>query len=55
MKICRGSGVLEWVNSTWKIKQYVLSIAIPNKFTNEVVKIKASYEDALMVTLKNKP
>lgn len=55
MKICRGSGVLEWVNSTWKIKQYVLSIAIPNKFTNEVVKIKASYEDALMVTIKNKP
>ena len=52
MKICRGSGVLVLENGQWKIKHYVLSMTIPNENTNEVVKIKAPIEDALMNTLK---
>lgn len=52
MKICRGSGILIKVKNTWKIKHYVLSMTIPNDNTNEVVKIKAPIEDALIDRLK---
>lgn len=48
MKICRGSGVLEKVNGQWKIKQYVLSMTIPNDDTNAVIKIITPAEDALI-------
>jgi len=53
MKICRGSGILEQVNGQWKIKHYVLSMTIPNENVDEVVKIKASIEDAFMNNFKN--
>ena len=52
MKICRGSGVLMQENGQWKIKHYVLSMTIPNDTTDEVVKIKAPIEDALLSTYK---
>jgi len=52
MKICRGSGVLVKEGKDWKIKQYVLSMTIPNDNVNEVIKIKAPIEDALMDKLK---
>jgi hypothetical protein len=52
MKICRGSGVLVQENGQWKIKHYVLSITIPNDTTDEVVKIKAPIEDALLSIYK---
>lgn len=52
MKICRGSGVLVLENGDWKIKHYVLSMTIPNENTNEVVKIKAPIEDALITKTK---
>lgn len=48
MKICRGSGVLVKENKAWKIKHYVLSMTIPNDTTDEVIKIKAPIEDALI-------
>lgn len=48
MKLCRGSGVLVKIGNEWKIKHYVLSMTIPNDNTNEVVKIKAPIEDALL-------
>jgi len=48
MKICRGSGVLEKIGKEWKIKHYVLSMTIPNDNTNEVIKIIAPIEDALL-------
>lgn len=35
----RGSGVLEKVDKSWKIKHYVLSVPIPNDDMNEVIKI----------------
>ena len=54
MKICRGSGVLVVnENGNWKIKQYVLSMTIPNDHTDEVVKIKSLIEDKEIEKLKN--
>lgn len=52
MKICRGSGVLVFVNNQWKIKHYVLSMSIPNDNTDEVIIIKTPIEDALISVLK---
>jgi hypothetical protein len=53
MKICRGSGVLVVdKKGNWKIKQYVLSMTIPNDNTNEVVKIKSVIEDKEIEKLK---
>lgn len=52
MKGCRGSGVLEWNGKEWKIKHYVLSMTIPNDVTNQVIPLKAKYEDALIENLK---
>jgi len=52
MKICRGSGVLIKIGKDWKIKHYVLSMTVPNDNTNEVIKIKAPIEDALIDKLK---
>ena len=54
MKICRGSGVLEKIGGKWKIRQYVLSITVPNDVIDEVVKIKTPIEDALISELKKK-
>ena len=52
MKICRGSGVVEKINGQWKVKQYVLSMTIPNDVVNKVVEVKAPIEDALIQKLK---
>lgn len=40
MGTCRGSGVLEKKDKTWKIKHYVLSIEIPNNDVKAVIKAK---------------
>lgn len=52
MKICRGSGVLEKIGGKWKIRQYVLSVTVPNEVVDEVTKIKTPLEDALIQKLK---
>ncbi len=52
MKICRGSGVLEKVKNTWKIKHYVLSMTVPNDNSDEVVKIKSLLENPIIDRLK---
>ena len=52
MKICRGSGVLEKINGQWKIKQYVLSMTIPNDTSDEVIKAKEAIENLLIEKLK---
>lgn len=52
MKICRGSGVLEKISGKWKVKQYVLSVTVPNEVVDEVTKIKTPIEDALIQKLK---
>jgi len=54
MKICRGSGVLVKIGNEWKIKQYVLSMTVPNDNMDEVVKIIAPVEDALIQKMQNK-
>ena len=51
MKICRGSGVLKKQGNDWKIKQYVLSMTIPNDHVDAVVKIKAPIEDEMIKKL----
>lgn len=54
MKICRGSGVVEKINGQWKVKQYVLSVTVPNDVVDKVVAEKAVLEDALIQQLKKK-
>lgn len=54
MKICRGSGVLVKTDQGWKIKQYVLSMTIPNENSDEVVKIKSPSEDLIIRLLQKK-
>lgn len=52
MKICRGSGVVEKINGQWKVKQYVLSMTIPNDVVDKVVAEKAALEDVILTELK---
>lgn len=53
MKICRGSGVVEKIGDYWKIKQYVLSMTIPNENTRQVIEIKSEIEDSLINIISN--
>jgi len=52
MKICRGSGVLVKTGKDWKLKQYVLSMTIPNDNTKQVVQIKDTLESKLITSYK---
>lgn len=52
MKICRGSGVLVKVDDEWRMKQYVLSMTIPNGLSNDIVKIKTPADDVLIIQLQ---
>lgn len=52
MKICRGSGVVEKQNNKWRIKQYVLSMTIPNSKTGSVIELKAQEEDSLINNIR---
>lgn len=54
MKICRGSGVVEKINGSWKVKQYVLSMTVPNEVVDKVVAEKTALEDVLLQQLKTK-
>ncbi len=52
MGICRGSGVVEKTDQGWKIKHYVLSIAIPNENVKDITKVKAVFDADLMAKLR---
>lgn len=39
MGTCRGSGVLELEKGSWQIKQYVLSVTVPNEDMTKVIKL----------------
>ncbi|WBL25473.1 nuclear transport factor 2 family protein [Zunongwangia sp. HGR-M22] len=52
MGICRGSGVMRYENSSWKIVHYVLSIEIPNENVAEIVDIKKDIDSKLLEFLK---
>lgn len=54
MGICRGSGIMEKVDGDWKVKHYVLSIAIPNDNVTEVTLIKKEADSLLINTLQTK-
>lgn len=51
MGLCRGSGVLEKINKTWKIKHYVLSVTVPNDNINTVIKTNKKHDS--IYKLKN--
>ncbi|HZW63655.1 MAG TPA: nuclear transport factor 2 family protein [Flavobacteriaceae bacterium] len=55
MKLCRGSGVLQYQNQSWKIAHYVLSIAVPNNRVEELVNLKKHTDSLLLLKLKEKP
>ncbi len=54
MGICRGSGVMENVDGNWKVKHYVLSIAIPNDDVSEVTAMKKQTDSLLIEKLQAK-
>ncbi len=54
MKICRGSGVLVKKNGKWLIKQYVLSMTVPNDLVDKIVPLKAASEDKIIEQLQLK-
>jgi hypothetical protein len=39
MGVCRGSGVLQYGQDTWRIKHYVLSLCVPNEKMDTVRRI----------------
>ena len=51
MEICRGSGIVEKVGDVWKVKHYVLSIAIPNDNVSEVTNLKKVSDSILKLKL----
>ncbi len=52
MGICRGSGIMENVDGNWKVKHYVLSIAVPNDDVSEVTAMKKQTDRLLIAKLK---
>ncbi len=53
MGICRGSGIIKNTEHGWKVKHYVLSIAIPNENISEITKLKKGFDTKLMEKLRN--
>ena len=54
MALCRGSGVVVFEDEMWKVKHYVLSIAIPNENVDEVVALKKAFDSTLTQKLRAK-
>jgi len=54
MEICRGSGVIQKVGNQWKVKHYVLSIAIPNNDVDAVTNLKKESDSILKLKLLKK-
>lgn len=52
MGTCRGSGVLEKSEDNWKIKHYVLSVAIPNEDVKEVIAAKRKNDSIFQMKFK---
>ena len=52
MGTCRGSGVLEQKGDEWKIKHYVLSVAIPNDDVQKVIEAKKKNDTAFLKKFK---
>jgi hypothetical protein len=54
MGVCRGSGVLQKRNGSWKIEQYILSATIPNEQMKMVTRNKAGYDSLFVKTINGK-
>ncbi|MEC5395814.1 nuclear transport factor 2 family protein [Bergeyella sp. RCAD1439] len=54
MGLCRGSGVVEKTASGWRIRQYVLSLTVPNEAVKAVKEHKASGENYLLERLRKR-
>ncbi|TYQ00090.1 SnoaL-like protein [Tenacibaculum adriaticum] len=52
MGVCRGSGVITKKQNEWKIKHYVLSIAVSNEDVNPIVKIKKKRDSLFLSKFK---
>lgn len=52
MGTCRGSGVLEKVANSWKIKHYVLSVVIPNEDIQTVINAKKKNDSIFLEKYK---
>lgn len=52
MGLCRGSGVWEKTNGAWKLKQYVLSVAIPNEDIKAIIAAKKA-SDSIYLEKRN--
>ena len=52
MGTCRGSGVLEKDNNSWKIKHYVLSVEIPNDDVQAVIVAKKKSDSIFLNRFK---
>ena len=53
MGTCRGSGVLEKKDNTWKIKQYVLSVPIPNDDIQAIILAKKKNDSIFLKKYQN--
>lgn len=53
MGICRGSGVVKKEGDVWKVKHYVLSIAIPNENVSEITAMKRKWDSIQMKKMRN--
>ena len=54
MELCRGSGILMLTDQGWKIRHYVLSIAVPNEDVDQLVAIKKEHDQSLIDALRKK-
>ncbi len=54
MKICRGSGVVVKKGNEWKIRQYVLSMTMPNNQIGGALTLKTPMEDSIINSLIKK-
>ena len=52
MGTCRGSGVLEKHDDSWKIRHYVLSITIPNEEIEPVIALKKTKDSLIKNQIK---
>ena len=54
MGICRGSGVMKKTGGIWKVKHYVLSIAVPNENVDSLTAMKAEWDKEQMKKMRAK-
>ncbi len=45
MGVCRSSGVVQWVDGEWKLKQYHLSMTVPNDAVKEYLELVKKYKN----------